>query len=461
MRWCKRLRPVTTKALPTADPEAVHALAAELRELLGPRRATIEITAREKASVDGSPMSPVLAAMYPLGLADLVAFPADADEIAAVVAAAVRHGVPITTRGKGTGNYGQAIPMHGGLVLDTSKANKVVRVEEGLLTAESGCRMLTMEAAARETGQQLWLYPSTLQSTIGGFLGGGSGGTGTIKHGPNWNGFVAALDVVHAEPEAQLIHVEGDDATGYLHSYGVGGVIARATVRLEPIQEWHCLYASFDDFAGALKMVRRLRQLEPLPRLVSADPAELVAPMPENPAIPKGRASLRTILDRATVAEASAEIERAGGTIHEIRTDPAAPLAVSMLSYNHGVWWLLESEPGQWFHIEVAGEALIDRIDEVHQVMPGATLHIEAAHTVPIGMLACRYSGPDDVPTVMERLAALDVGTHDCHQWFVDREVEHVRQLAVRTDPRGLLNPGKWKPEDEPDRPPASAFYGS
>ncbi len=74
--------------------------------------------------------------------------------------------------------------------------------------------------------------------------------------------------------------------------------------------------------------------------------------------------------------------------------------------------------------------------------MPGATLHIEAAHTVPIGMLACRYSGPNDVPTVMERLAALDVGTHDCHQWFVDREVEHVRQLAVRTDPRVLLNPG-------------------
>ncbi|MFT4034242.1 MAG: FAD-binding oxidoreductase [Patulibacter sp.] len=444
----------------TGANEAIHALACELRELLGPRRATIEITARQKASIDGSPFSPVIAAQYPLGLADLVAFPASADEIAGCVAAAVRYGVPITTRGKGTGNYGQAIPMRGGLVLDTSKANRVVRIDDGLLTAEAGCRMLTMESAARDAGQQLWLYPSTLQSTIGGFLGGGSGGTGTIKHGPNWAGFVAALDVVHAEPDAQLIHVEGDDATGYLHSYGVGGVIARATVRLEPLQDWHCLWASFEDFHDAFAMVRRLRQLLPEPRLVSADPPQLVEPMPASAAMPKGRASLRTILDASTVTEARAAIEAAGGTIHDERTDPAAPLAISMLSYNHGVWWLLESQPGQWFHIEVAGEALIDRIDEVHQVLPGAVLHIEAGHTVPIGMLACRYSGPEDVALGMARLGALGVGTHDCHQWYVDREVEHVRQLSLRTDPRGLLNPGKWKPDDEPERPPASAFYG-
>jgi hypothetical protein len=94
-------------------------------------------------------------------------------------------------------------------------------------------------------------------------------------------------------------------------------------------------------------------------------------------------------------------------------------------------------------------------------VLPGATLHIEAAHTVPIGMLACRYSGPEDVAIGMERLEALGVGTHNCHQWFIDREVEHVRDLALRTDPRGLLNPGKWRPEDAPVLPPASGFYGS
>ncbi|MBJ7470676.1 MAG: FAD-binding oxidoreductase [Solirubrobacteraceae bacterium] len=452
---------MTATLLPSAAPEAVHGLALELRELLGPRRVTTEIRAREKASLDGSTMSPVISAQYPLGLADLVAFPASAEEIAVVVAAAVRHGVPITTRGKGTGNYGQAIPMQGGLVLDTTKATAIVTVEDGLITAECGARMIALETAARETGQQLWMYPSTLQSTVGGFLGGGSGGTGTIKYGSNWNGFVAALDVVHATPDAQLIHVEGADSVPYVHSYGVGGVIARATVRLEPLQDWRCVYASYPDFAGALGAVRELRKLDPLPRLVSADPPALVGPMPDDPAIPKGRASVRTILDASTVDDAKAYFASTGGVVHDERTGPAAPMAVSMLSYNHGVWWLMQENPGKWFHIEVAGEALIDRIDEVQAVLPGAVLHIEAAHTVPIGMLACQYEYPDQVFEGMDALGELGVGCHNPHQWFVDRDVEGVRALAMRTDPSGLLNPGKWKAEDAPAAPPASAFYGS
>lgn len=442
-----------TPALPAADPAAVHALALELRELLGPRRVTTEISARRKASLDGSPMSPVISAQYPLGLADLVAFPASADEIAVVVAAAVRHGVPVTTRGKGTGNYGQAIPMHGGLVLDTSKAAAIVEVGDDTITAEAGARMIAMEGAARQAGKQLWMYPSTAQSTIGGFLGGGSGGTGTIAHGSNWNGFVRALDVVHATPEPALIHVAGDDAQAYVHSYGVGGVIARATVMLEPLQDWQCLYASFADFHDAFAAIRELRELEPLPRLVSADPPRIADALPDDPAIPKGRASLRAILDAATLTAARALVEARGGRIEEVRGGPQAPLALSMLSYNHPVWWLMQRRPEPWFHLEVAGDALVDRIDEVHRVLPEAVLHIEAAYTVPIGMLAARYTGPEQVYEGMAALEALGVGTHNPHQWFVDREVDHVRAMARRTDPHGLLNPGKWAEGESPFTP--------
>ena len=107
------------------------ALEAELAAALGPRGVSRDLRQREKASVDGARMSPIIAEQLPLGVADLVAFPADAAQIAETVRIAVAHGAPVTPRGKGTGNYGQAIPLPGGLVLDTSRARAVVEVGDG------------------------------------------------------------------------------------------------------------------------------------------------------------------------------------------------------------------------------------------------------------------------------------------------------------------------------------------
>ena len=240
-----------------------------------------------------------------------------------MVAAAVRRGVPVTPRGKGTGNYGQGIPMAGGLVLDMSRARAVVEVGDGFVTAEAGAPMVALERAAEATGQQLWMYPSTAQSSLGGFLAGGSGGTGTIAHGTNDMGFVLALDVVHGDGSPELVHVEGDEAQRFVHNYGTAGIIARATVRLEPLQDWRGVFASFPDFAGALSVLRDMGRLQPLPRLVSADTPEVTATLPDDPAFPAGRASLRIIADERTVAAARALIEGAGGRVEDVAGRPA------------------------------------------------------------------------------------------------------------------------------------------
>ncbi|SEO47943.1 FAD-binding oxidoreductase [Trujillonella endophytica] len=426
---------------------ALAALEAELVALLGGRNVTSDLRARERASVDGARMSPIITELLPLGVADLVAWPTTAEDIGRVVAAAVRHGVPVTPRGKGTGNYGQAIPMAGGLVLDTSRARAVVEVGDGWITAEAGAPMVALERAAAETGQQLWMYPSTAQSSLGGFLGGGSGGTGTIAHGSNDMGFVLALDVVHATGSPDLVHVEGDDAQRFVHNYGTAGVIARATVALEPLQEWRGVYASFPDFPGALSVLRELGRLDPLPRLVSADTPEVTAALPPDPAFPAGRAGLRMIADERTVAAATALIEGAGGRVEDVRTGPQVVLSLSMLSYNHPIEWLQKSQPGVWFHVEVSGDALVERIDEVHAVYEGGLLHIEAGHTVPIGMLAGIYRSPEQVLDGIAALNALGVGVHNPHQWNVDFELGRTIATARDTDPQGLLNPGKLNPD--------------
>ncbi|WP_222195011.1 FAD-binding oxidoreductase [Modestobacter italicus] len=428
-------------------PSAVAALEAELVELLGARNVSSELRTRERASVDGARMSPIISELLPLGLADLVALPTTAEQIGLAVAAAVRHGVPVTPRGKGTGNYGQGIPMAGGLVLDTSRARAVVEVGDGWVTAEAGTPMVTIERAAAATGQQLWMYPSTAQSSLGGFLAGGSGGTGTIAHGSNDMGFVLALDVVHATGSPELVHLEGEQAQPFVHNYGTAGVIARATVRLEPLQEWRGVFASFPDFRGALSVLRELGRLEPLPRLVSADTPEVTATLPADPAFPAGRASLRVIADERTVGAATALIEGAGGRVEDVREGPQVVLGLSMLSYNHPIEWLQKSAPGVWFHVEVSGDALVERIDEVHAVYEGGLLHIEAGHTVPIGMLAGVYRSPEQVRAGIAALNAIGVGVHDPHQWNVDFELHRTVETARRTDPHGLLNPGKLNPD--------------
>jgi len=128
-------------------PETIEALRAELVELLGERGVSADPKTRERASVDEATMSPILSEQLPLGLADLVAYPANAEQIAAVVAAATRHRVPVTARGKGTGNYGQGIPLQGGLVLDTTRARAIVEVGDGVITAEAGASMVQLERA--------------------------------------------------------------------------------------------------------------------------------------------------------------------------------------------------------------------------------------------------------------------------------------------------------------------------
>ncbi|MBP2437288.1 FAD-binding oxidoreductase [Microbacterium amylolyticum] len=424
---------------------AVASLAEELVDLLGPRNVSTDGRMLERASVDGARMSPLISEQLPLGVAEIVAFPTSAEQIADVVRAAVAKGIPVTPRGKGTGNYGQAIPLSGGLVLDMSRARTIVEVGEETITADAGASMAQLEQAASEHGRELWMYPSTMNSSIGGFLSGGSGGTGTIEHGANHEGFVAALDVVHADG-AGLVHVEGEEAQVYVHNYGTAGIIARATVRTEPLVTWRALYASFPDVDGSVSVLRDIGNLRPAPRLVSADTVTVSEALPDDPAIPEGRSSLRAILHPDTLETARTMIEQAGGRIEDIRRGSQAVAKMSMLSYNHPIEWLQKSRPGFYYHLEVGGDLLVDDLDLVHATIGDGLLHVEAGHTVPIGMLAAEYTGPECIDDAIRRLTAIGVRVHNCHQWNVDFEIARTVERAARTDPGGLLNPGKLNP---------------
>ena len=177
---------------------------------------------------------------------------------------------------------------------------------------------------------------------------------------------------------------------------------------------------------------------------MSADPTPIVKGLPPDSATPPGRASLRAILDVSTVAIAQQLVDGAGGTVHAVRSGSQAGVRLSLLSYNHPVYWLQRSFPqNTYFHVEVANEALIDRFVEIEAVYPGGMLHVEAAHEFPIGMLAAPFVNAEEVVEGYERLRHLDVLVHSPHQYYVDFNVEEAKALKEKLDPAGLLNPGK------------------
>lgn len=75
-------------------------------------------------------------------LADIVLRISTREELRARLAACSRAGVPVTARGGGTGNYGQCVPIHGGVVPDLMPMNKILGISaDGLLRNETGARL--------------------------------------------------------------------------------------------------------------------------------------------------------------------------------------------------------------------------------------------------------------------------------------------------------------------------------
>jgi len=429
------------------DPQALDNLTFELSRLFGDDAVSRDEAARLTASTDWAHMSPVLRPMLPGGVADVVARPPDADGIAAAVGAAHRHRVPITVRGQGTGNYGQGIPLFGGLVIDTSRATKVLAVEDGWITAEAGASFVLMEKAALATGQELAIMPSTVGSTIGGFIAGGAGGTGSIANGAVWDGYIRSLRVVPCTDDATPLDVPYPDNMAQSHAFGVSGVIATATVALRPARRWTALFASFPELDGAVAAGEELFDLDPTPRLLSLDEAGVVATYrPADPAMPADRLSVRGIVTEDSVPAATAVIERHGGRVDALR--PKGPALVTSLSYNHTTYRVRKLRP-ELTHLQCGGPGLTRRRAEVAAVAPDSLIHLEgflnpetgARHWA--GMLFLRFDDVDTLYERMARLAEVEVFVNDPHTWVLKNRVDQIRAAAARFDPDGLLNPGK------------------
>src|SRR5271156_6490251 len=144
--------------------------AAALASLLGdPARVLTNAQTVEQLSRDFYWYSPVLRKQLDGKFADLVAQPLNSKEVQAVLRYCYAHNLPVTARGAGTGNYGQAVPLHGGVVLDLARMDRIEAIlAEGVAVCQPGVRLGVLENEARKVGWELRCYPSTIiKATIG------------------------------------------------------------------------------------------------------------------------------------------------------------------------------------------------------------------------------------------------------------------------------------------------------
>ncbi len=208
-----------------------------------------------KKSRDFFWFSPVLKRQLQDKIADLVVVPRNEADVMRVAGMAARYRVPITIRGGGTGNYGQCVPVEGGVVLDISGLDAIEWQNGAMLRVGAGRKMHHIDAETRKSGYELRMHPSTKRmASIGGFVAGGSAGIGSVTYGGLRElGNITGARVISLEEEPRAFELKGDTALKICHGWGTTGIVTALEMPLAPAFDWIDVVVAFSDFMTAAR----------------------------------------------------------------------------------------------------------------------------------------------------------------------------------------------------------------
>jgi glycolate oxidase len=198
-------------------------------------------------------------------LPDAVVYPANADEVSQILRLANAWHFPVFPRGAGSGFSGGSLPRGGGLVLVTTRMDRIIRIDADNLIAEVETGVVTedFQTAVEKLGFFYPPDPASLKfSTLGGNVAECAGGPRAVKYGVTKD-FVLGLEVVL--PTGEIIRTGGETAKGVVGydltklicgSEGTLGIITRIIFRLLPLPESKkTMLAIFDSIDGAATAV--------------------------------------------------------------------------------------------------------------------------------------------------------------------------------------------------------------
>jgi FAD/FMN-containing dehydrogenase len=413
-----------------------------------------------KLSKDYYTYSPILRADLDDKVADLVVRPASEAEVMKVAAVCVRHRIPVTIRGAGTGNYGQCVPLRGGVVLDLTKLQAVKWVKSGVARVEAGVKLAALDKQTREIGWEIRMAPSTYRTaTIGGFIGGGSGGIGSITYGQlRDRGNLLALRVITMEEEPRVIELRGDDVYKVAHAWGTNGIITELEVPLGPAYPWTELVATFPDFMTAARFGQALGDADGIVKklicICAAPISDYFAALRN--VIPAGSHCALLMVAEPCLESFGELLKAFGGSIcyQKSAQDAGKGVAIGEFTWNHTTLHARSVDPTlTYLQTLFPADKDLKLVEHMyHHFGDEVMMHLEFIRVngvvLPAALQIVRYTTADRLYDIIRYHEDNGAFIANPHSYIIEdggRKVMDPAQMQFKemVDPYGLLNPGK------------------
>ncbi|WP_088893464.1 FAD-binding oxidoreductase [Leptolyngbya ohadii] len=419
-----------------------------------------------KLSKDYYTYSPLLQAELNDKVGDIVIRPANEAEVMRVAAVCAKHQIPLTVRGAGTGNYGQCVPLKGGVILEMTKMQAVKWVKPGIACVEAGAKLAAIDKQTREMGWEIRMAPSTYRTaSIGGFIGGGSGGIGSITYGLIADrGNLLAMRVVTVEENPRVIELRGDDVYKVAHAWGTNGIITELEIPLAPAYPWAELIVTFPDFMTAARFGQTLGDSDGIiKKLITI----FAAP------IHQYFAALRNVLNAeqhsafVLIAEPCLEsfgelVKEFGGTIvyQKSAQEATKGLALGEFTWNHTTLHARSIDPSiTYLQTIFPADKELKLVEHLyHHFGDEVIMHLEFIRSkgtvIPAALQLVRYTTADRLNEIIRYHEEQGAFIANPHTYIIEeggRKTIDPMQLQFKemVDPTGLLNPGKMRTWDE------------
>lgn len=189
------------------------------------------------------------------------------EEISGIMKLAYEREIPVTVRGSGTGLVGAAVPIEGGILLETTRMNKIIELDKNTLTVTVQPGVLLMELA-EFTENNDFMYPpdpGEKSATIGGNISTNAGGMRAVKYGVTRD-YVRALTVVMPDGEILKLGAKvAKNSSGYglkdlvIGSEGTLCIITEAVLKIIPLPKVsQSLLVPFSDMKSAIEAVPKI-----------------------------------------------------------------------------------------------------------------------------------------------------------------------------------------------------------